>query len=143
FREDLGAQRAGDDLRLLIRNTREGVVIRDYFVPGTVQPAQDWRVETSAGNYEFLQTLIGTLAELIDDFRVRAKAFYASALSAAGYAPQADGSYIREDITEGKFFSSHTVRTVTFGDALFIDDAGNIGRRSVPVEITGDDTTST
>src|SRR6185295_12511992 len=110
FREDLGAQRAGDDLRLLIRNTREGVVIRDYFVPGTVQPAQDWRVETSAGNYEFLQTLIGTLqelphaqsvAELIDDFRVRAKAFYASALSAAGYAPQADGSYIREDITEG------------------------------------------
>ena len=141
--EDLTAQRVADDLHLLIRNSREGVVIPDYFIAGSANPAQNWRVETTPGNYTPLQPLIATLAapprsgtvsDLIAEFKARTRTVREAMLIAEGYAVQADGSFQREERVEDSLNSIHTVTTYTFASYSQADDGSVIMLDRAPLE---------
>jgi Ca2+-binding RTX toxin-like protein len=160
---DLAKQRLGDDLYLHIKNSRDGVQIRDYFVPGTTDAAQSWQIAFADGTSTPLQELIGTVEEavrpqtseaLIADYKLRAQVFYESALIAGatifvrgpltfwddsamvgGYERQTDGSYRNETTIDNNFSSSHIVRTVNFVHASQMNDASFITRDTGQVEL--------
>src|SRR5262249_25900016 len=56
---------------------------------------------------------------------------------------QADGSYLRNEISDGTFFSSHTARTVDFSTPLLFSNASSILRDTQQVELTGDSVSTT
>lgn len=143
---DLVRERRADDLYLHLRDSREGVEIRDYFVAGAAEAAQRWQVRYADGTTVALDELLAALDETvrpenveatIADFRRRAQAFYESALIAAGYTLQPDGGFAQESTVNGDFASLHLVRTVTFAEEELASDAELIARQSGQVELTG------
>ena len=134
---DLARERSGDDLYLHLRNSRDGVHIRNYFVPGSTTNAQNWQVTLSNGTGTALQSLVGTLpttvvpagvAALIADFKVRAQTFYEAALVTGGYIRQSDGRYVRDFSTSRDTYSSRTITTVGIALPTQVGDATSMTR---------------
>ena len=144
--ENLTELRVADDLHLLIRNSREGLVIPGYFVAGTTNAAQNWQVETTPGSFMSLQALVGTLdaparsttvRDLIEEFKVRARTVREAMLVGEGYSLQGDGSYRLEETFDDNVNSSHTVTTYTFANYTQVDDGLSITLDHAPVEQMG------
>jgi Ca2+-binding RTX toxin-like protein len=141
---DLTQHRLGNDLYLNIANSRDGVQIQGYLVPGSPASAQSWQVRFADGTTTTLQTLIGTVAEsvlpatvdeLIADFKVRTKTFYESALIAAGYQRQANGSFLKDETYSSDFSSSHTITTFKFGFPAQVSDAAFVSRDNPSLQL--------
>ena len=57
---DLVRERVGDDLYLHIRNSRDGVQLRDYFT-GTGGNAQSWQAQFADGNTRPLDEVLAAI----------------------------------------------------------------------------------
>ena len=129
---DFDGRGLGDDLYLHLRNSREGVVLKDYFTsPGS------WNLEESNGTTTPVASIVGALSEpprpanvqaAFDDFRTRAQTYYRSALAQSGYVLGADGKYHQDVSTGSNFFRQRTVSTLDIATVTETSDAASIVR---------------
>jgi Ca2+-binding RTX toxin-like protein len=141
----LAAETQGDDLFLHFRNSRDGVLIKDYYVGAGAADA--WQVRNAAGVVTPLADVIGSLqgsaraadvAAAVQQFEERARTGYASALYTAGYVLGGDGRYRREATYDTDTFSTHDVIDIGLAAAVqqSSDDA-EFARASEPLAQTG------
>jgi Ca2+-binding RTX toxin-like protein len=145
----LAAETQGGDLWLHFRNTRDGVVIKDYYASGA---ADAWQVRNAAGVVTPLADVLGSLqgsaratdvAAAIQQFEERARTGYASSLYSAGYVLGGDGRYRREATYDTATFSTHDVTDIglaatvqqTGDDAEFARDSEPLAQTATSYDI--------
>lgn len=113
---DLAAEREGDDLRVRIRHSDEGVVLAGYFNAPVA-----WHIEQADGSGIAVADWIADLPPeppatsaqvAVDRFVAGARAYVASALAQGGYALDEEGRWVRRSTVVNGYFSVTTTYRV-------------------------------
>ncbi|CAG9166434.1 hypothetical protein LMG32289_01013 [Cupriavidus pampae] len=125
---DLFALRSGNDLRLTVRESSSGVIIKDFY-----SGMSSWTVQTDDAAPVDLTVALPAIAmpapaqgvaDLRERFKLQLQADQGESLAASRYTRQADGTFLRVDVSDSEnSWSKSTYRVSMDGEVTYSDES--------------------
>jgi Ca2+-binding RTX toxin-like protein len=139
---DFFVGRSGDDLHLTIKNTYEGVILKDYFASSA-----QWQIRDADGATAALEDVLPQLeaAQRPTDITGRWNLFHTSmyetnrsTLLGAGYAPDQNGGFLRQTSIVNDYTEINVSYRTAIVDEIEFSDNQNVSPNKPPLEHVSD-----